>query len=344
MSQTRTVRWTLGLTAFLTTLLLGLCGLTLTLIGNVFDQFEQSVQQDLAWKALGVPHEIAGASARAIRDRDQQAILRGQLNPDVEAVVVVDPAGVVLASRGRAAEEVVGLFQGPPDTVLAARTLRAWTSVALEGGEVGKVAASISTRRLDVLAAFRERVLLLAAGGTVTALVASMLFAGFYLGPLLRRRAEPPPEEKSITEEPPELARIAELERALAQASRRAQDSTKLANALGAPQMLQEVGNALTGVNVSAGVVADTVRASRLAGLEKVLALIEANAEDLAGFLRDDPKGRRLPEYLRALAKASVEERATIAREIASVQAKVARIKEIVGGRASTDDLDEQAG
>jgi hypothetical protein len=345
-SEPKTLRLTFGLTAFLTAILIGLCGLTFTLVSHVFDQFEHSVRQDLAWKALGGSHEIAAAAERAIRERDQKAVL-GALghygtNSDVEAVVALDAAGGVVAAHGHAPEEVLGLFQGPPDTVVEGRSLRAWAPAVQDGKEVGRVAVSISPRRLDVLGEFRQRVLLLAGGGVVAALLASLLFATFYLGPQIKRAVEPPApaEERPFTDESPDLARIAELERALAHASRRAE----VANALGAPEILQEVGNALSGVNVSAALVADTVRGSRLAGLDKALALIETNADDLANFLATDPKGRRLPEYLRALGQAAADERAVIAREIASLQGKVARIKEIVGGRSSSDELDKQAG
>jgi hypothetical protein len=332
-------RLTLGLTVFLTTILVALSCLTFTLISQVFAQYEESVRQDLAWKAVGGAHEIAAAGARGIASRDQPAILGAlgqyQTNGDVEAVAVVDRAGAVLATHGRSPEQVLGLFQGPPDTVQIGRQLRAWAPAVHEGQEVGRVAVAISPRRLDVAATFRDRVLMLAGGGAVAALVLSLLFAAFFVGPKLSQVEEAPAPRPPIDD-----PRIAELELALAQARRH----VEVVDGVGTPAVLQELGNALSGVNVSAAVVADTIRGSRVAGLEKALALIEANGDDLARFFRDDPKGRRLPEYLRALAEAATQERATISREIAALQAKVARIKEIVGRSPSAVESERDAG
>lgn len=94
--------------------------------------------------------------------------------------------------------------------------------------------------------------------------------------------------------------------------------------------VLHNVGNVLNSLNVSASVIAAHVRQSKAATFEKLAVLLAQHQDDLAGFLTADPKGRRVPELLQALARHSVEERDRLLREIASLQENVDHIKQIV--------------
>jgi PAS domain S-box-containing protein len=94
--------------------------------------------------------------------------------------------------------------------------------------------------------------------------------------------------------------------------------------------VLHNVGNVLTSLNVSADVIATSLRQSKAGSLDKLSALLQEHPSDLGAFLADDPKGRRVPEFIESLAQHWIEERERLLREIASLQENVDHIKEIV--------------
>jgi len=99
--------------------------------------------------------------------------------------------------------------------------------------------------------------------------------------------------------------------------------------------VLHNVGNVLNSVNVSASMASDRLRRTSLVGLERIATLLESRSNDLVSFVRDDAAGRRLPEYLAALAEALNEDHMAIAREIDSLLKSVEHIKEVVGTQQS---------
>jgi hypothetical protein len=110
---------------------------------------------------------------------------------------------------------------------------------------------------------------------------------------------------------------LAELEKAhkqLLNASRRA------GMAEVATGVLHNVGNVLNSVSVSATLVGDNLRLSRLPGLAKAAALMREHAADLGAFFASDPKGRQLPGYLSPLAGKLAEEQEAVLREVDSVR------------------------
>ena len=96
-----------------------------------------------------------------------------------------------------------------------------------------------------------------------------------------------------------------------------------------ATSVLHNVGNVLNSVNVSANIVAQTVRTSARAGLGKGLALL--NGQPNPGkFLDEDPRGQKLIPYLTAVDKALGDERDTMLRETESLAKNIEHIKSIV--------------
>lgn len=93
---------------------------------------------------------------------------------------------------------------------------------------------------------------------------------------------------------------------------------------------LHNVGNVLNSVNVSASVVAQRLRESRVQNMGKALALLREHRGDLAGFLADDPKGRLLPAYLETLADHLVAEHNDLLREVDVLTRSLEHMKEIV--------------
>ncbi|MEQ8274493.1 MAG: ATP-binding protein [Deltaproteobacteria bacterium] len=116
----------------------------------------------------------------------------------------------------------------------------------------------------------------------------------------------------------------------LQDAQRRISETSRVAGmAEIATGILHNVGNVLNSVNVSADVVADRIRHSRVKGLFKAVDLMKSQ-EDLAVFLTGDPRGRKLLPYLIELCRQLEAERVEVDAELAVLQERVERIKSIV--------------
>jgi ligand-binding sensor domain-containing protein/signal transduction histidine kinase len=97
-----------------------------------------------------------------------------------------------------------------------------------------------------------------------------------------------------------------------------------------ATNVLHNVGNVLNSVNISAAVVADNTRKSKLSSLARVAALLQEHAASLPAFLTSDPQGRHLPEYLKELASHLAAEQQTTLQELEQLQKNIEHIKDIV--------------
>lgn len=97
-----------------------------------------------------------------------------------------------------------------------------------------------------------------------------------------------------------------------------------------ATSVLHNVGNVLNSVNISASLISERMRKSKVSNLAKAVALMTERNGGLAEYLTNDPKGRQLPAYLSSLAAHLVEEQAEVLKEIASLTTDIEHIKEIV--------------
>jgi signal transduction histidine kinase len=153
--------------------------------------------------------------------------------------------------------------------------------------------------------------------------------------------------EQRVTERTAELSaantrlqsEVAERERAQAdlQATQnRLIDASRQAGmAEVATSVLHNVGNVLNSVNVSASLVTERLRESRVANLTRIVEMLRAHPDDLAAFLTGDPKGRRIPEYLEALARDAAAAQSAAADELEQLRAKIEHIKQIVAMQQS---------
>src|SRR5581483_186954 len=204
----------------------------------------------------------------------------------------------------------------------------------------GRVALVVSTARLQEGRQLRTRMMLVAAGGCLLALLLSLFFVSFYVQPLIRLTQRTLGDLRSLNEtlEQRVAQRTAdladsnqkltasldaqrEMQRQLVDASRQA------GMAEVATSVLHNVGNALNSVNVSANVVNEAVSASKSAGLAKVVRVFDEHAADLPSFLANDERGRKLPAYLGQLAQAVEKERKQVLDELRSLQKNIDHIK-----------------
>ncbi len=179
------------LTGFVSLLLLSMMGLGLLLVSQIFDKLTPAIARDLEWKARRGATELANTAELGFVVSDakliQEAFGDYRQDRDVRALVAVDTDGQVITRHGSVPGDVRELFRGPRRTISARRgTLSAWDQAEIEGGVVGRVAVVVSTERIEAGARLRSSILATAAFGCVAALVVSLLFVNFYIGPLVR--------------------------------------------------------------------------------------------------------------------------------------------------------------
>jgi signal transduction histidine kinase len=102
-----------------------------------------------------------------------------------------------------------------------------------------------------------------------------------------------------------------------------------------ATELLHSVGNVLNSVNVSATLVGDIVGRSKTNNLSKVVAILTQHRDDLGPFLRDDPRGQKLPDYFTQLVQVVERDNATVKTELETLTRHVDRIKVLVASQQS---------
>jgi PAS domain S-box-containing protein len=97
-----------------------------------------------------------------------------------------------------------------------------------------------------------------------------------------------------------------------------------------ATSVLHNVGNVLNSVNISAGMIIESVKKSRGSSLTRVVVLLEEHAHDLGDFVTNDSRGKHVVGHLAKISEHLLADQATIVRELDSLQRNVEHIKEIV--------------
>ncbi len=97
-----------------------------------------------------------------------------------------------------------------------------------------------------------------------------------------------------------------------------------------ATNVLHNVGNVLNSVNISTGLIVESVKKSRTSSLARVVALLQEHADDLGTFIATDARGKHLPAHLAQLSEHLIANQAATVSELDSLRHNVGRIKEIV--------------
>jgi signal transduction histidine kinase len=97
-----------------------------------------------------------------------------------------------------------------------------------------------------------------------------------------------------------------------------------------ATSVLHNVGNVLNSVNISASLVTDSLKRSRIPGLERVAALLKEHEGDLGNFVAHDQRGRVLPVYLAELSRHLNADNQAALRELDSLRNNIDHIKDVV--------------
>ena len=87
--------------------------------------------------------------------------------------------------------------------------------------------------------------------------------------------------------------------------------------------VLRNVGNILKNANVSASLVSDQVKQSKIANVVHVGNLIREHVKDLGDFMARGPRGQKLPVYIAELAEHLANEQTTLSSELDSLRKNI---------------------
>jgi signal transduction histidine kinase len=132
---------------------------------------------------------------------------------------------------------------------------------------------------------------------------------------------------------------IAERERMEVQIEKTHQELLNVSRQAGmaeiATNVLHNVGNVLNSVNISTGLIVESVRKSRASSLARVVVLLEEHAHDLGAFITNDARGKHVPAHLAQISKHLLADQEAIVGELDSLRGNVEHIKEIVAMQQS---------
>lgn len=97
-----------------------------------------------------------------------------------------------------------------------------------------------------------------------------------------------------------------------------------------ATNVLHNVGNILNSVNISANVVTERIKRSGAPGISRLAALLGEHAAGADRFLAEDPRGRRVPQYLAALGAQLSSDQHEVLGELALLRDNLEHIKDTV--------------
>jgi PAS domain S-box-containing protein len=103
--------------------------------------------------------------------------------------------------------------------------------------------------------------------------------------------------------------------------------------------VLHNVGNVLNSVNVSAAVVEEAVRRSKVSRLAQLAELLSSNAGRLGTFLTEDARGKMVPTYLGQLARHLLSEQEQILAEMTTLTRHIGHIKDIISVQQSVSKV-----
>ena len=99
--------------------------------------------------------------------------------------------------------------------------------------------------------------------------------------------------------------------------------------------VLHNVGNVLTSVNTSGGVIRQQLRLSKVPNVSRVAKLLLDHTQDLGRFIGEDEHGRQVPEYLKELGEHLEREQQLIRAELEGLIRNLEHINQIVASQQS---------
>ena len=97
-----------------------------------------------------------------------------------------------------------------------------------------------------------------------------------------------------------------------------------------ASTVLHNVGNVLNSVNVAVNVVHELIHQSSVILVHRIAELLKRHDENLALFLTQDPKGKRIPPAIMKLGSSLIEEQQTVLKELEGLVRNIDHVKQII--------------
>ncbi len=97
-----------------------------------------------------------------------------------------------------------------------------------------------------------------------------------------------------------------------------------------ATYVLHNVGNVLNSVNLLGAAIAKDVHDSQVGGVRKLADLLTSKGQDLGRFMAEDPRGQKIPNYLKRLGIHLAQEHSELNRKVEFLTENIQHIKEIV--------------
>ncbi|MFT3870410.1 MAG: PAS domain-containing sensor histidine kinase [Nibricoccus sp.] len=128
-----------------------------------------------------------------------------------------------------------------------------------------------------------------------------------------------------------DVTKSVETQKALEDSNRQLMEATRQAGmAEVATGVLHNVGNVLTSINVTANLISDRFRDSKVTSIFKVCALLRDNQNNLGEFFAKDPRAGKLPTYLESLANNLDKERVDTMADLSTLLKSIDHIKDII--------------
>ena len=132
---------------------------------------------------------------------------------------------------------------------------------------------------------------------------------------------------------------ISARKRADAELTRLNQELVRISRRAGmaavAGEVLHNTGNVLNSAGVSVSMLKRHIEHLGTVHLSRLATLVEERADDLEGFVRDDPRGRRMPEIVRGLADHFEQQQAVMRAEVSALQRSVEHLTRIIHAQQS---------
>ncbi|MGN6546191.1 MAG: PAS domain S-box protein [Aureliella sp.] len=258
---------------------------------------------------------LIAAGCRLIGDcHDNQARLQAAFKYSLHPMIVTDPRGKIES----ASHSVKAVFGWSPEE-LVGQNVTVLMPASFRRYHDDKVAAHLATGRETLIGKPRELEATRRDGTTfpcyVTLWKAPLPAQGSYL--LIAIISD-------ISEQKANEARIAELNQQVLVAARQAGKAEIATN------VLHNVGNVLSSVNVSAALLREGLQDACYQDVKRVSDLIESHASDLAGFIAQDSRGRHLSRFLLELFSQLRVQRDTLDQELRSLEKSIDHIRAIV--------------
>jgi len=128
-----------------------------------------------------------------------------------------------------------------------------------------------------------------------------------------------------------DVTKTVETQKALEESNRQLMEATRQAGmAEVATGVLHNVGNVLTSINVTANLISDRYRDSKVTSIFKVCGLLREHATDLGGFFATDPRAAKIPTYLESLANNLDKERVDTMSDLSTLLKSIDHVKDII--------------